>query len=248
MSRLVELSRGEHSGLKINPDLVEGAAARQHLIPIVASEFRKAATQYPIVFAKNPDTGRFAPFVLNGLEPEENLFWSGTKLDVAYVPLNIRRGPFFVGTADSSSGANANVLCIDVESPCLSAAGQKSIVDPDGSDSAYLSGILAILRELLDGQQQTSSFINTALAADLLCPIVLDIVLEDGKALQVEGLYSVDEDHFRALGKDQVEMLWNERVMELFYSVIISTGQIYNLIRLRNEREALNRAWRDPEK
>jgi len=29
--------------------------------PIVVSEFRKAATQYPIVFCKKPETGRFAP-------------------------------------------------------------------------------------------------------------------------------------------------------------------------------------------
>jgi hypothetical protein len=243
--RLVELSRGEHSGLRIDPNLAEAAAARQHLIPIVASEFRKAATQYPIVFAKSPETGRFAPFVLNGLAPQENLFWSGTKLDTAYVPLNIRRGPFFVGTGDSPGGANGNVLCIDVESPCLSAAGQKSIVDPDGSDSQYLREILAILRELLDGQEPTSSLINTALSLDLLCPIVLDIVLEDGKPLQVEGLYSIDEDRFRALGREQVEMLWNERLMEPIYSVIISTGQIFNLVRLRNEREALSRAWGD---
>src|SRR3977135_236274 len=245
---LVELSRAEHSGLRIKSDLAEASAAGQHLIPIVASEFRKAAIQYPIVFAKNPETGRFAPYVLNGLEPEENLFWSGTKLDVAYVPLNIRRRPFFVGMADAASGAKDNVLCIDIESPSRTASGNNSIVDGDGSDSPYLKEILSILRELIDGQQQTSSLINTALSLDLLCPIVLDIVLEDGKSLAVEGLYSVDEDRFRALGKDKVEMLWNEGVMELFYSVIISTGQIFTLVRLRNEREALNRAWRDNEK
>jgi hypothetical protein len=242
---LVELSREEHSALKIDPGLAEASAARQHLIPIVASEFRKAATQYPIVFAKNPETGRFAPFVLNGLEPEENLFWSGTNLDVAYVPLNIRRLPFFVGTADISSGAN--VLCIDIESSCLTASGQKSIVDADGSDSSYLKEILSIVVQLIDGQKPTSSFINTALSLDLLCPIVLDIVLEDGKPLHVEGLYSIDEDRFRSLDKDQVARLWNEGLMDLIYSVIISTGQIFNLIRLRNERESLNRAWRDNE-
>jgi SapC len=244
---LVELSREEHSALKINPDLAEASAARQHLIPIVASEFRKAAIQYPIVFAKNPETGRFAAFVLNGLEPEENLFWSGTKLDVAYVPLNIRRGPFFVGTADTSSGANGNVLCIDIESSCLTASGQKSIVEADGSDSAYLKEILTVVGELVHGQKQTGSLINTALSLDLLCPIMLDIVLEDGKPLRVEGLYSIDEDRFRSLDKDKVERIWNEGLMDLFYSVIISTGQIFNLIRLRNEREALNRAWRDSE-
>src|ERR1700736_3850452 len=114
--RLVELSRSEHAGLRIRADLVEASAASQHLVPIVASEFRKAATQYPIVFAKNPETGRFAAYVLNGLEPEENLFWSGTKSDGAYVPLDIRRRPFFVGTAGTSSGANDNVLCSDIES------------------------------------------------------------------------------------------------------------------------------------
>jgi SapC len=244
---LVELSRQEHSELKISPNLAEASAARQHLIPIVASEFRKAATQYPIVFAKNPETGRFGAYVLNGLEPEENLFWSGTKMDVAYVPLNIRRRPFFVGMADTSSGANDNVLCIDVESSCITASGQKSIVDADGSDSLYLKNILSIVSELLHGQKQTTSFINTALSLDLLCPIVLDIVLEDGKPLHVEGLYSMDEDRFRSLDKDNVERLWNEGLMGLIYSVIISSGQISNLVRLRNERESLNRAWRDNE-
>jgi hypothetical protein len=242
---LVELSRAEHSELKINPDLAEASAARQHLIPIVASEFRKAATQYPIVFAKNPETGRFGTYVLNGLEPEENLFWSGTKMDVAYVPLNIRRRPFFVGMADTPGGAN--VLCIDIESSCLTASGQKSIVDADGSDSSYLKEMLSIVGRLVDGQKQTSSFINTALSLDLLCPIVLDIVLEDGKPLHVEGLYSIDEDRFKSLDKDKVEILWKEGLMDLIYSIIISTGQISNLIRLRNERESLNRAWRDNE-
>jgi hypothetical protein len=244
---LVELSRLEHSVLKIDPGLAEASAARQHLIPIVASEFRKAAAHYPIVFAKNPETGRFGAYVLNGLEPEENLLWSGMKMDVAYVPLNIRRRPFFVGMADPSSGATDNVLCIDIESSCITASGQKSIVDADGRDSPYLKEILAIVGQLLDGQKQTGSFINTALSLDLLCPIVLDIVLEDGKPLHVGGLYSIDEDRFRSLDKENVERLWNDRLMDLIYSVIISTGQIPNLIRLRNERESLNRAWRDNE-
>jgi len=244
---LVELSRQKHSELKIDPGLAEASAAKQHLIPIVVSEFRKAATQYPIVFAKNPETGRFAPYVLNGLEPEENLFWSGAKMDVAYVPLNIRRRPFFVGLADPSSGANDNVLCIDIESACITASGQKSIVDADGSDSPYLKEILSIVGTLVQGQEQTSTFISTALSLDLLCPIVLDIVLEDGKPLHVEGLYSIDEDRFRALDKDKVERLWNEGLLDLIYSVIVSTGQIFNLIRLRNERESLNLAWRDNE-
>ena len=134
--RLVELSRSAHAGLRIRPDRVEAAAAGQHLIPIVASEFRKAATQYPIVFAKNPQTGRFNSYVLNGLGVEENLFWSGTELDVAYVPLNVRRQPFYVGMNDAAadaSGGGTNVLCIDLDSACLDPSGKKTIVNPDGT-------------------------------------------------------------------------------------------------------------------
>src|SRR6185295_7515029 len=126
---LVELSRSEHRELRIRADRVEACASAQHLIPIVASEFRKAAIQYPIVFAKSPETGRFGAYALTGLAPEENLFWNGTELDVAYVPLNVRRQPFYVGTDDEGV---ANVLCIDVESPCVDPSGTKAIVDADG--------------------------------------------------------------------------------------------------------------------
>src|SRR3569833_1637710 len=105
--RLVELSRREHGGLRIRDDLAEATAATQHLIPIVTSEFRKAATQYPIVFAKNPETGRFNTYALCGLADKEYLFWSGIELDVAYVPLNVRRQPFYVGMKDTPTKKNS---------------------------------------------------------------------------------------------------------------------------------------------
>jgi hypothetical protein len=241
--RLVELSRGEHAGLRIRADLVAASAASQHLIPIVVSEFRKAATQYPIVFAKHPETGRFAPYVLNGLNVEENLFWSGTELDVAYVPLNVRRQPFYVGMSDASDTPAANVLCIDLDSPCLDGSGEKRIVNPDGSDSSYLREILSILGELVAGKKTTEQFIATVLSLDLLAPIMLDIVLDDGTPLQVTGLYGLDEDKFRQLDQREIARLWSTGFIDLIYAVLIASGQIFKLIRLKNQRIALRRAW-----
>ena len=233
--RLVELSRGEHAGLRIREDLVEASAAQQHLIPIVVSEFRKAATQYPIVFAKNPETGHFAPYVLNGLGVQENLFWSGTQMDVAYVPLNVRRQPFYVG--------EPNALCIDLDSPCLDASGEKRIVNPDGSDSPYLQEILSILNQLVAGQKATQQFVATALSLNLLTPLLLDIVLEDKTPLQVQGIYGLDEERLRQLDAEEIAKLWKNGYLDLIYSVLISMGQIYNLIRLKNQRISLDRAW-----
>jgi len=260
--RLVELSRSEHAGLRIRADLAEATAASQHLVPVVVSEFRKAATQYPIVFAKNPETGRFGSYVLNGLGLEENLFWSGTELDVAYVPLNLRRQPFFVGTNAASNDPAANVLCIDLDSPCLDGTGTstgtgtgtgtatgaggtdaKAIVNPDGSDSDYLKEILAILGELVAGKSATEQFIATLLSLDLLAPILLDIVLDDGTPLQVQGLYGLDEEKLRQLEPGEIARLWKTGYLDLIYAVLIASGQIFKLIRLKNQRIALSRAW-----
>ncbi|MFC4314130.1 SapC family protein [Steroidobacter flavus] len=232
---LVELSRSEHQGLRIRADRVEAGAARQHLIPIVMGEFRKAATQYPIVFAKHPETARFAPYVLSGLGLEENLFWSGTELDVAYVPLNVRRQPFYVG-AD-------NELCIDLDHPCLDGSGTRVLVNADGSDSAYLKEILAILGELVAGRAATEQFVATLLDLDLLAPIVLDIVLDDGSPLQVQGLYGLDEEKFRQLDEAKIAGLWQAGYLDLLYAVMIASGQLFKLIRLKNQRIALSRAW-----
>ncbi len=236
---LVELSRSAHAGLKIRQDGAEATASGQHLIPIVVSEFRKAAVQYPIVFAKNPETGRFAPYVLTGLVPEENLFWSGTELDAAYVPLNIRRQPFYVGTTDEPAG----VLCIDTHSPCLDESGTRTLVNPDGSDSAYLKSVLAVLGELVSGRTPTEQFVASLLSLDLLAPLLLDIVLEDGTPLKVQGLYGLDEDKFRQLPAAQLAGLFSSGRLDLIYAVLLAGGQIFNLIRLKNRRIALGRAW-----
>jgi hypothetical protein len=244
--RLVELSRREHGGLRIRDDLVEATAASQHLIPVVVSEFRKAATQYPIVFAKNPETGRFNSYVLTGLGVKENLFWSGTELDVTYVPLNVRRQPFYVGMNDAPGGADgggANVLCIDLDSACLGPSGKETLLNPDGTDSAYLKRILSILNELVAGKAATEEFIATLLSLRLLAPVLLDISLDDGTPLTLTGLYSIDEEKFRELDERDIAQLWKAGHLDLIYSVLLGGGQMFKLIRMRNQRTASSRAW-----
>jgi hypothetical protein len=201
----------------------------------VVTEFRKAATQYPIVFAKHPETGRFNSYILNGLGLEENLFWTGTELDVTYVPLNVRRQPFYVGAE--------NALCIDLDSPCVNPSGTKTLVETDGSDSAYLKEILSILGELMTGTEATEGFIAALLSLDLLAPILLDIRLDDGTPLRLEGLYGLDEERFRGLGEHAILELRKAGHLDLIYAVMMASGQIFRLIRLKNQRIALRRSW-----
>jgi hypothetical protein len=131
------------------------------------------------------------------------------------------------------------VLCVDLDSACLEPSGTRTIVDADGSDSAYLKEVLAILSELVAGKAATEKFIATTLSLDLLAPILLDIVLDDGTPLQIQGLYGLDEEKFRQLDIAAVARPY----VELVYAVILSSGQIFNLIRLKNQRIAASRAW-----
>src|SRR5579859_6926479 len=106
--RLVELSRHEHANLRIDPARISELAASCHMIPLVVSEFRRAIADFPIILAKHQETGRFSPYALMGLAPGENLFWDGSGLDSSYVPLNLRRLPFYVGIDEGR-----NAVCVD---------------------------------------------------------------------------------------------------------------------------------------
>jgi hypothetical protein len=147
-----------------------------------------------------------------------------------------------VGTSDAPD-TPANVLCIDLDNPCLDGSGTKTIVNPDGSDSSYLEEVLSILGELVAGKKPTEQFIACLLSLDLLAPIMLDIVLDDGTPLQVQGLYGLDEEKFRQLDAGAISSLWKTGCLELVYAVLIASGQIFKLIRMKNQRIALSRAW-----
>jgi hypothetical protein len=72
---------------------------------------------------------------------------------------------------------------------------------------------------------------------------MLDIVLDDGTPLQVEGLYGLDEEKFRQIKEGEIARLWKTGFLDLIYAVLMASGQIFKLIRLKNQRIALSRAW-----
>ena len=148
-----------------------------------------------------------------------------------------------VNDAPADAGSGTNVLCIDLDSACLDPSGKQTLVNPDGTDSAYLKGILAILNELVAGKTATEQFIATLLSLHLLAPVLLDIALDDGTPLTLTGLYGLDEEKFRELDESEIARLWKAGHLDLVYAVLLSSGQLFKLIRMRNQRTASSRAW-----
>lgn len=234
---LVQLTRKDHAGLRLDPARALAAAATVHLVPLVAGEIRKVASQFPVFLAKDGETGQFYPAALLGLEPQENLFWDGTTFDADHVPLNLLRLPFFVG-----SGALEGAVCIDEDSPAIVPDGPVGIVEADGSDSAYLQSVQAILSQLVAGQADTAALVDRITEHGLITEVKLDVAFHNGSTATLEGLYGIAE---RALGRKAAALGDWDQVMVLA-AMALSLDRVAGLVRRKNARLAAEAAWFAP--
>lgn len=234
---LVQLTRKDHAGLRLDPARALAAAATVHLVPLVAGEIRKVASQFPVFLAKDGETGQFYPAALLGLEPQENLFWDGTTFDADHVPLNLLRLPFFVGSGDLEGA-----VCIDDASAAIVPDGLVGIVEADGSDSAYLQSVQAILGQLVAGQAATVALVDRIIEHALITEVKLDVAFHNGSAATLEGLYGIDE---RALGRKAAALGDWDQVMVLA-AMALSLDHVAGLVRRKNARLAAEAAWFAP--
>jgi len=84
MSKMVAIDKTAHRDVRIDHLKVEGLGNDTNMVPIVMTEFLKAATRFPIVFTKNVETGRFSVIILCGFEIGENLFYRAGTWDSLY--------------------------------------------------------------------------------------------------------------------------------------------------------------------
>lgn len=237
MPTLVALNSHIHQGLGVNTEHVESQAGLLHMVPVVLTEFHKLSLQFPIVFTKNKDTGQFMCSTLFGLEQGENLFFNNDKWDSLYLPLQIRRQPFFIGKSENDD--DQPVICIDMSLSATGTTSGEKLFDEQGNETDYLVKAKNILAELFEGEQATQLFINELLSLNLMQPMQLQITLVDGHIIRVEGLYSVDEDALNKLTAEQLFALHKKNYLHPIYTMITSIGHIYGLVDKKNKRIAM---------
>ncbi len=236
MPNFVALNNKAHKNLTIDPTKIECQGSHENMAPVVMSEFLKLVVQYPIVFTKNAETGRFLCVALFGFAAQENLFWQHNQWQGIYTPLNIRRQPFFIGKEDGN-----NVICIDSENPCITTfqfatTSTERLFNAQGQETEYLGKAKDILAELVHGETQTQGFIETLLKLKLIIPMSLDITFVNQKEQQVQGLYTIDEDKLENLSSDALQILQKKNYLRPIYTMIASLGHIYSLIQKKNAR------------
>ncbi len=233
MPKLVALNNIAHREVFIDQEKIEGVGAKERMIPVVLSEFLKLAIQYPIVFTKNADTGQFVCVTLLGFENQENLFWQNNQWDGLYLPLNVTRQPFFIGH-DASN--DETVICIDTDSACISNGNGERIFDGEGKDTQYFNKVKTTLTQLMEGEEQTRTFIDTLIRHKLLMPLSLDVTLANDSKQTIQGVYTIDEENLEKLPGEVITELHQQKYLKPIYTIVSSLGHIYSLIQRKNQR------------
>lgn len=238
MSKLVAIEKVHHKNIKIDVNKIEAHGSVMHLAPAVVAEFSHLATHYPIVFAKSGETGQFVCSAMLGFTEGENLFWENEQWQAMYVPLQVRRQPFFLGDDTANVAENETpqyVVCIDVESPSVGDKGEP-LYNENGDESQFFQEAKQKLVELLKGESDNKAFINTLISMDLLESLSIEVTFVNQESTRLNGLYTIKQETLAKLSSEQLTELHKNNYLQAIYAMVISLGQMYSLIDKKNRK------------
>lgn len=211
-----------------------------NLVPVVVNELKALVCEYFVCFMKDPNNAQFGLYVLTGFEPGENLYLQNECWNALYIPLQIRRQPFFIGLKEgyepiSQPAQNNTLLTIDLLNKRVTDEGGEALFTQEGEATKYLQGVSAILSTLLQGQQSTTAFIADLIELALLEPINLTLNLANGEQKMYQGFYGINEQKLAALKDDTLLALHAKSYLQTCHMILSSSGHIQKLVNWKNK-------------
>jgi hypothetical protein len=205
---------------------------------IFPTEMREAQRDYPILFIKNPETGQFQSVVLLGLVANENLYINDG-WHASYIPAMIKKGPFTIGFEEQEQNGELvkqPIIAIDMDNPRVNKASGEAIFLEDGQASPYLQQVNQSLKTLHEGAQLNEQMFQAFLKNDLIEPVALNIELENGEKISLEGNYTINEEKLSKLSGDALNELHQNGLLRVAYFITASLGNIQRLVDLKNNQ------------
>lgn len=214
-SNAVPVTSQKHRDLYVKTGGDFGFARSVNSVPLTAVEFRRATSDYAVVFAGEGDA--IIPVAILGAEAERNAFvnddgtWGGN-----YVPAYVRRYPFVFASSDD--GKNLT-LCIDENfSGCNRGEGRgERLFDSDGERTQYLGTVLNFLKEYQVQFQRTRAFCARLKELDLLDPMQAQFTLPDGQSRNLAGFMAVNRSKLKKLDDGVLAQMAKSDELELIY-------------------------------
>ena len=210
----VPLTPQRHGDVSVHVGTDYAFSARLTSVPLLAIEFRDAAAEYPIAFARSTDVP--IPLVVLGVRQDENLFVSADSgWRARYQPAFVRRYPFVFGTQPEQERL---VLCIDEAYPGLNREGRGNrLFEPDGKSTAYLERMLKFLEEYQAQVRRTRIFCSRLEELGLLAPIDATVALPGSRSASLKGLLGVDRNKLKALSDETLGELARGDALEAVF-------------------------------
>lgn len=205
-------------------------------VMVLPNEFAKVQREYPILFRKDSETGRFLPVALLGFEENENLFLNEHSMwSTRYIPLAIKQGPFLIGLQQQEAEQRLAIYA-DLNDSRVQQNLMPKLFNTDGTASTALNEVRDILSARHEGSERLEPMIEAFLKYDLLEPVRVEIELANGTTIHFDAGYTVHIEKLIALENDAVVELHKSGFLSLAYNVADSVNNIQNLIDIKNAK------------
>lgn len=228
---VVPLDAGRHSDLHLLTGINVDHLQDQQLIPLVASEFIDAAVSMPIIFVKDAVSGDFRPAGLLGLSESENVLLTRDQLGATYVPLDVRRYPFYVA---GNMETGEMTLCIDEASDRLTREEGVPLFDAEGRPSEVVMKMQKLLSDYTRQEVETRALVDFLETHDLLSQRELRYKVS-GQERKVGGLWSVNEERLRSTDAKLVAEMHERNFLGAIYAHIVSMANINKILSVKSQ-------------
>lgn len=219
------LDRETHRNLHVRDE----AIPPRNFLRVIPAEIGAAAAVCPVLLAKDAQTGRFYVGALSGFSEGENLLADSAGAGGAFRPLALQLDGFAV------AGEN---IAIDRASPRFSETGGLPLFDQDGEPAPAMRQIQRLLGQYKAGTDAGEALIEALLRHALIEPIDVSLRFDDGKTIDLVGVYTVSLDRLQALDDAAVIALFRSGHLQLAFAIAGSLRQIPVLADRRNRRLA----------
>ncbi|MCE9678021.1 SapC family protein [Shewanella sp. AS1] len=224
MNDVVILDPAKHSQLKLTaPDYSH--VAEQHILPISLHEFAAAASDSPVVFVKNSNTGEFQPVVILGLMPGQNIKQHEGKWLGRYIPNILKDYPLTVVLNPDEQ--DKVWIGIREENPQVSSTDGEPLFD-GVEETPFLTQRKEALIKHFEEDQQTKAVMRYFADNELFISQTLNVSVK-GEPRSINGLYLIDEDKLNQLDDEAFLGLRKRGLLGPIYSHLTSLHQINRL-------------------
>jgi hypothetical protein len=175
---------------------------------------------------------------LLGLRQNENLLVdeNGHWAQGVYVPAFVRRYPFILAEKPAGAEGDDFTVFLDEAYEGFGSEEGERLFKEDGSDSEMLANAVGFLGEFQQHVARTHWFMDQLRKHQLLEP--RNIRLEkDGNAINLNGLFVVNEEKLRQLDEKTAHEFLKEGVLGWIYAHLLSLPNIDRLAQRLDQRE-----------